>query len=292
MNNPCNAPADEKTVTFEVYHENSKQRRHDLEFNRRINLVNSNADFHQVIARSFKRYPGALFTPLPAVEPGEGPPFEWVAAFRRSIRRFTDTPLSLNALARLLYFGNGLSGHLDSNSHGVVQPVRAAPSAGALYPVEIYVAVMAVEGLERGLFHYAVDGHGIELLRPGDFGDVFSQATFDPATFSGAAVAFILTGVFNRAHFKYGERGYRFTLLEAGHICQNLLLAATSNKLAAVAVGGFIDDEVNELLDLDGVDEAALYLLAAGHPAERPTSQENRPGEVVEKLLGALQSPD
>jgi SagB-type dehydrogenase family enzyme len=292
MNIRDSTPAGEKTVAFEVYHENSKQRRHDLEFNRRINLVNTNADFHQVMARSFKGYPGALFTPLPVVEPAEGPPFERVAALRRSIRRFNGEPLRLDALARLLYFGNGLSGHLDSTSHGSVQPVRAAPSAGALYPVEIYAAVMAVEGLEPGLFHYAVDRHGMELLRPGNFAGLFSETTFDPATFSRAAVAFVLTGVFTRAHFKYGERGYRFTLLEAGHVCQNLLLAATSQELGAVAVGGFIDDEVNELLDLDGVDEAALYLVAAGHPAERPTSRENKPGEIVDKLLGALQSPD
>ena len=290
MNPQDRAVVDEKTLTFEVYHENSKQRRHDLEFNRRINLVNTSAGFHQVIARAFKGYPGALFTPLPVVEPVEGAPFERVAALRRSIRRFTGAPLRLDALARLLYFGNGLSGRLDSTSHGVVQPVRAAPSAGALYPVEIYAAVIAVEGLESGLFHYAVDRHGLELLRPGNFAGLFSEMTFDPATFSGAAVAFILTGVFNRAHFKYGERGYRFTLLEAGHICQNILLAATAQELGAVAVGGFIDDEVNELLDLDGFDEAAVYLVAAGHPGVRPVSREDKPGEIVDRLLSALQS--
>jgi SagB-type dehydrogenase family enzyme len=281
---------DEKTLAFEIYHENSKQRRHDLEFNRRINLVNTSADFHQVIARAFKGYPGALFTPLPVVESVGDVPFERLAVLRRSIRRYTGASLRLDALARLLYFGGGLSGRLDSTSHGIVQRVRAAPSAGALYPVEIYAAVMAVEGLEAGLFHYAVDRHGMELLRRGNFARQFSEMTFDPATFSRAAVAFVLTGVFNRAHFKYGERGYRFTLLEAGHICQNMLLAATAQELGAVAVGGFIDDEVNELLDLDGVDEAAVYLVAVGHPAVRPVPREDNPGDIVDRLLGALQT--
>jgi SagB-type dehydrogenase family enzyme len=291
MDRADDALADERNnILFELYHENSKQRRHDIEFNRRINLLNNNADFHQVMARTFKFYPGAAFTPLPAVEPGEGPPFERVVALRRSIRRFSGASLRLDALARLVYFGNGLSGQLDASSHGIVQPVRAAPSGGALYPVEIYAAVMAVEGLEPGLYHYAVDRHGLEFLRPGRWEGVLSEITFDSATFSRAAVAFILTGMFGRAHFKYGERGYRFTLLEAGHICQNILLAATAQELGAVAVGGFIDDEMNELLDLDGVDEAAVYLVAAGHPALRPAPQEEGPGEIVDKLLGELYS--
>jgi SagB-type dehydrogenase family enzyme len=288
MYNDDEIAASETPILFELYHESSKQRRHDLEFNRRIGLVNNSPNIHQVMARAFKSYPGAAFTPLPSVTPGEGLPFERVLALRRSIRRFTGRALHLDALARLVYFADGLSGQLDATDHGVVQPVRMAPSGGALFPIEVYLAVIAVDGLEPGLYHYAVDRHGLELLRPGSFSQQLSEITFDSETFSRAAVVFILTGFFGRSHFKYGERSYRFTLLEAGHICQNILLAAVAQSLGAVAVGGFIDDEVNELLDVDGVEEAAIYMIAAGHPATRPTPTEQGAEELINQLLSAL----
>ena len=285
MNDQTDVAAEERILTFELYHENSKQRRNDLAFNRRIYEVNNNPDIHRVLARSFKSYPAATFTALPPVAPDEG--FEKTLASRRSIRRFTTEPLQLHQLARLLHFGCGITGRLDPDDHDNSQPVRAAPSAGALYPVETYVAVMAVEGLQRGLYRYAVDRRGLELLQHGSLADALSEATSDPATFSNSACVFILAGAFGRSHFKYGERGYRFTLFEAGHICQNILLTATSQGLGAVAVGGFVDDEVNAMLDLDGVDEASLYLIAAGHPAPRPAK---RPAEFVDRILMALSS--
>ena len=284
MDKPHDTAADDRALVFELYHENSKQRRHDLEFNRRINAVNGNPDFHRVIARAFKTYPGSPFTPLPSVEPADGPAFDRVALQRRSIRRFSGAPLRLEELARLLYFGGGVTGRLDASSHGIVQPVRAAPSGGALFPVEMYAAVLAGEGLEAGIYHYAIDRHGLELLQTGDVAEALSSATSDPATCSRAALALILTGVFGRGHFKYGERAYRFALLEAGHICQNILLAATALGLGAVPIGGFVDDEVNDLLDLDGVDEAVIYMAMVGHPASRPAD------DVVDRLLGTLWS--
>jgi SagB-type dehydrogenase family enzyme len=285
MNKEEQALAHEKTILYEVYHENSKQRRHDLEFNRRINLVTNNADFHQMLAKVFKSYPGAVFSPLPVVLPRNSTTLERVLSLRRSIRRFNAAPIGLDVMARLVYFGNGLSGQLDASSHEVVQPVRTAPSAGALYPVEIYAAVMAVDGLEAGLYHYAVDRHGLELLRLGNLQAELTEMTFDPATFLRAAAVLILTAVFGRTYFKYGERGYRFALLEAGHICQNILLEATAQELGAVAVGGFIDDEVNEMLDLDGFDEAAVCLIAVGHPAIRPARTTEK---IIDQVLGTL----
>jgi SagB-type dehydrogenase family enzyme len=205
---------------------------------------------------------------------------------RRSIRRFDGQPLSLRELTQLLYFSAGVTGWLDPSEPGLVQPVRAAPSGGALYPIEVYAAVIAVEGLERGLYHYAVDRKGLELLQLGNPVERLSEATSDFATISRAAVVFVLTGMFGRSHFKYGERAYRFALLEAGHICQNVLLEATALKLGAVAIGGFIDDKINEILDLDGIDEAATYLIAVGRPAVRPDVTPS--DSAVDRLLGAL----
>jgi SagB-type dehydrogenase family enzyme len=284
MDQSRDAAANDQPLVFELYHENSKQRRHDFEFNRRINVVNNNVELHRVIARTFKSYPGSPYTPLPVVEPADGPAFERVAAERRSIRRFSGAPSSLDQLARLLFFGNGLTGRLDATSHGIVQPVRAAPSGGALFPIEIYVAVTAVDGLEAGIYHYAVDRHGLELRHTGDVVTTLSAATSDPATCARAAVTIILAGVFGRGHFKYGERAYRFALLEAGHICQNVLLTATALGLGAVPIGGFVDDEVNALLDVDGVDEAVVYMAAVGQPAPRDRTA------LVDQVLGTLWS--
>jgi SagB-type dehydrogenase family enzyme len=282
-------PPDEEAILFELYHENSKQRRHDLRFAQRIYLLNSSATFHRVAAGAFKHYPGAEFTPLPAVEAGEGTSFERVAARRRSVRRFTGAPLRLDELARLAYFGNGITGRIDTGGGEVRQPVRAAPSGGALYPVEMYAAVIAVDGLPSGLYHYAVDRHGMELLRPGGWAAPLSAMTSDEAVFSKAAVAFVLTGVVGRSHFKYAERAYRFALLETGHICQNILLTATALGLGAVAVGGFIDDEVNDMLGLDGLDEASVYVVAVGRPAPRPVVVGDETAEgLVDRLLVTL----
>lgn len=168
------------------------------------------------------------------------------------------------------------------------QPVRAAPSGGAVYPLEVYLVVAAVDGLDAGIYHYAIDRHALELLRSGTFGEVLVSAASDHATFTRAAVTLVLAGIFGRSHFKYGERGYRFTLLEAGHICQNMLLTVTELGLGAVPVGGFIDEDVNALIDLDGVDESVLYLIPVGRPAARPGEGPGEGSSVVERLLSSL----
>lgn len=257
-------------VLFELYHEASKQRPHDLAFAQRIFAVNHNEQMHEVLTRAFKFYPGARAANLPRVAPDPG--VERALAERRSIRRFTGAALSLDQLTRLVSFAAGVTGTLDPTGGGVVQPVRAAPSGGALYPVELYVLLSAVDGLEPGVYHYRVDRHAIEMLREGDPRARLSQQTSDPETFTKAAVTFALTANFGRSHFKYGERAYRFSLLEAGHLCQNLLLMATSLGLGAVPVGGFLDDDLHDLLGVDGVDEAAIYLVATGVPALRPAA--------------------
>lgn len=272
----------------ELYHENSKQRPFDVEFNRRIYLMNSNAAFHKIMSRAFKSYPGAEFIPMPAVVPGEGAPFERVATMRRSIRRFDGQALTLEELARLLNFSAGITGRLDAAEDGTVQPVRAVPSGGALYPVEVYVCVMAVEGLRPGLYHYAVDRRGLECVRLEALTERLCEATSDRALMSRAAAVFVLAGTFGRSHFKYGERGYRFSLLEAGHLCQNLLLEATTLELGAVPVGGFADDEINAILDIDELDEAAIYLIAAGRPAARPGVGAQTTERLIDNLLSAL----
>ena len=212
----------------------------------------------------YKRYPGAAIAALPPVTPGTlsvGPPTGETIAARRSIRSFAVSALTLEELSRLLYLTAGITAGLHGNAR------RAAPSSGALYPIEVYVVVHRVEGLEPGIYHYAYEPHALELVRPGDFrGTVVEQGLAQ--TFLGeAGVVLFLTQILQRMRPKYQDRSYRYGLLEAGHVGENAYLAATSMGLGACGVGAFMDDAINEMLGVDGVEEAALYMLAVGRPA-------------------------
>lgn len=278
----------------ELYHENSKQRRNDLDFNRRVYLANSNPDFHLLLARAFKHYPGAVRIDLADVpeERATDNSAEGLALLRgrRSVRRFEDRALGLADVSRLLQATAGITGLLEASDGGANQPVRAAPSAGALYPIETYLACLQVEGVDPGVYHYRVDRHALERVAGGTPRPVLAEATFDPRLLENAAVALVFTGVFGRSAFKYGERGYRFALLEAGHMCQNALLAARLLGLGGVPVGGFIDDEINALLDLDGVDEAALYMSVIGHPVPEAASADMEEADMEEAAARFLRN--
>ena len=175
---------------------------------------------------------------------------------RRSTRDYSDEPLSLEELSCLLYAAQGITEHRWG--------LRAAPSAGALYPIELYTVVHDVTGLDPGTYHYAVQEHGLELLQRGDFRAAMMQAGLWQTFLGDANVCFVLSAIFQRTRWKYRERTYRYVLLEAGHIGQNLYLTATSMRLGACAVGAFLDDDLNDLLGLDGRAEAALYIVSIG----------------------------
>ncbi len=265
-------PPDEPPTLSELFHENSKQKRYDHAFFRRIASVNASPALHSLLANVYKRYPGAALMPLPAAANRLAGGFEQLAAARRSVRRFTGAQIDQSELARLLFCGSGITGELTFPGEGTGQPVRAAPSGGALYPIEVYPIVRSVADLEPGVYHYHSRLHALEQVSPGESSILLGEAANDPMLFANASVTIALTAMFTKTKFKYGERGYRFALLEAGHIAQNLLLAATSAGLGATAIGGFIDDEVNALIGIDGVEEAALYLIPIGHPVEPAAS--------------------
>lgn len=205
----------------------------------------------------YKTYPGQPRVPLPRGPATGGLSVEEAILRRRSHRDFTDKPLSLSNLSHLLQMAAGIT----EPSY----PLRAAPSAGALYPIEIYVVVSRVERLPPGIYHFAVWEHTLEVLREGDFRFPMVAAAVGQDMPGEAAVTFVLSGIFQRTRWKYRERAYRYVLLEAGHIGENLYLASTSLGLGCVAIGAFFDDQVNDLLGLDGAAEAALYLLCVGH---------------------------
>jgi SagB-type dehydrogenase family enzyme len=142
--------------------------------------------------------------------------------------------------------------------------LRAAPSAGALYPIETYLVIHRLADLEPGLYHYALPDQQLEQLRTGDLRQEIVQQGLMQEFLGQANLVLVFTAVLQRLRWKYQERSYRYALLEAGHLGQNLYLAATSMGLGACAVGAFLDDGLNAMLGLDGQEEAAVYMLAAG----------------------------
>jgi SagB-type dehydrogenase family enzyme len=144
---------------------------------------------------------------------------------------------------------------------GIVR--RPVPSGGALYPLEIYILALDVRGLEPSVAHYNPFRHRLELLAPLNAGRA-SAALVDPALVDGAAALVVITAMFWRARFKYGVRGYRFALLEAGHVVQNAVLAAAALGMPALPVGGFYDRRLDALVGADGLDEASVYALLVG----------------------------
>jgi SagB-type dehydrogenase family enzyme len=257
----------------ELYHENSKLRRIDQEHFSWITFVGAAQSIRETLAKPFRTFRGKPRVRLTSPEdcPASGMAFEDIVRNRVSVREF-EGPVTADQVAGILHSGYGVT---RPAADGEALPeYRATPSAGALYPLEIYLFAFDIDGLSPGLYHYAVREHSLEQLVAGGFKKQLSEITMAGDILAGAGGLVIISGVFGRTRFKYGKQAYRFVLFEAGHVSQNLMLAATSLSLGSVAIGGFIDDELNSLLGMDGVNEAALYLLAFGNPKiDRPGGQ-------------------
>jgi len=205
----------------------------------------------------YKVYPDANKIELPKPE-YKGMTVEEAIKKRRSIRNYSTKPISKAQLSQLLFAAQGVTGKM----HG--KALRTAPSAGALYPFEIYIIVNNIEDLPRGLYHYSVLDHSLEPVKSGDFRRQITDAGLNQEMLGNAGVTFVLSAIFDRVRYKYGERGYRYVYMEAGHISQNIYLQAVSLGLGSVCVGAFSDEKVNKLIDVDGVKEAVIYLHPVG----------------------------
>jgi SagB-type dehydrogenase family enzyme len=187
---------------------------------------------------------------LPVPEAEASLTLEETIARRRSIREFTPEPLTMKELSLLLWAAQGVTDEAGK---------RAAPSAGALYPIEVYVADAG------GLYHYVPDGHRLEVLSSSDLRSELSSAALDQTAVGDAAAVFIISAVVERTAAKYGNRAERYVTLEAGHVGQNILLEAVALGLGAVPIGAFSDDSLAEVIGMED-GEAPLYVIPVGHP--------------------------
>lgn len=175
---------------------------------------------------------------------------------RRSVRDFSDEALTLAEISALMWAAQGITapGH------------RTAPSAGATYPLEIYLAAGNVETLAAGVYRYLPERHRLERVSEGDIRQRLSDAAVNQEWMNSAPVVAAIAAVFDRTAARYGRRAERYVDLEAGHAAQNLLLETTVLGLGATPVGAFDDAEVSRLLQLP-VGETPLYLIPLGRPA-------------------------
>jgi SagB-type dehydrogenase family enzyme len=177
---------------------------------------------------------------------------------RESRRDFGGDPISLAALSGILEYSCGIVG-------GRGKSARAQPSGGGRYPIEAYPIVFRGSNeLPAGVYHYNVKDHALEALWPRAFAreEILDLFTYEWA--ADASLAIILSAVFDRTQAKYGERGYRYIMIEAGHIGQNVYLASTALWLKCCALGGTRDAHLEKLIDIDGITESVVYGLVVG----------------------------
>lgn len=207
----------------------------------------------------YKVYDGTQKTIELPVPRKKGGPGIWATLdARRTRRTYRPEPMDLKDLAQLLWAANG------KTKEGREAVLRTAPSAGALYPIEVYVMVNDVDGLDGGIYHYDVPGHRLALLRDGDYSETAAHAALGQTMLAKCGAVIFLTAIIERTRWKYRQRAYRYIYLDAGHIGQNVCLAAGGLGLGACPIGAFYDDELNAVLGVDGTEETVVYAFTVG----------------------------
>jgi SagB-type dehydrogenase family enzyme len=169
---------------------------------------------------------------------------------RRSVRDYKRDPLSLEQVSQLLWAASGRNLYR-----------RTAPSAGATYPLEIYLVVGKVEGLEPGIYHYSFPTHSLEMTKEQDIRNRLSRAALGQEMIEEAPIDIVIVADYNRTASHYGQRGSRYVHMEVGHVGQNVSLQANGLSLGTVMIGAFEDEQVKEVL---GIKEEPLYIIPVG----------------------------
>lgn len=177
---------------------------------------------------------------------------------RRSFRDFSESALTLEAVSQLLWAAQGITAEWGG---------RTAPSAGGLYPLEVYLIAGNVDGLAAGVYKYRPEGHELVKVRDGDLRDKLAAASLDQTWVKEAAINIIISAIYERTTGKYGERGIRYVHMEAGHSAQNIYLQTTALDLGMVTIGAFQDDQVKEIAGMTE-NESPLYVIPLGRKKE------------------------
>lgn len=191
---------------------------------------------------------------LPDVKKDGEMSLEKALTLRRSIRSYSSEPLSLFELSQLLWSAQGIT-----NERGF----RTAPSAGATFPLEMFVVVNNVNQLKRGIYHYNPHDNTLEVIHLKDISSELMRASLSQSMIAEAGAVLVFGAIFDRTTERYGERGIRYVHNEIGHASQNVHLQAAVLNLGTVVIGAYRDDEVEEILNLDP-DIRVLYMMPVG----------------------------
>jgi len=215
-----------------------------------------------------KRYRDVEVIELPKPEFPRRISVEDAILLRRSVRKFADEPITLEQLSCILFLTAGISGW-SYGAYGYRQfPLRTYPSAGALQPVELYVSAHRVTGLRPGIYHYNPLDHTLEKLKEGDFSKQLIDIALGQEHAGEAPATIIMTVYWARTRWKYGDRAYRYAMLDAGFAGENLYLACVALGLGTCAIGAFYEEELCQLLGIDCSDEIPVLMFPVGKPAE------------------------
>jgi SagB-type dehydrogenase family enzyme len=212
----------------------------------------------------YKIYPGAASIPLPRDLNLSSTPT--LAALSSYMPADFSAPIDTEALTRILFCADGLTRHRRMGPDDY--HFRAAPSAGALYPIEIYVAASAVDGLETGLYHFSPADLRMAGLRRGDWRSYIADAAARRPSIRNARAVIALSAIYWRSEWKYRARAYRYCYWDAGTLLANLLAAAAAEEISAEVLTAFEDPKLEELLGIDGEREGMIALVALGHTDE------------------------
>ena len=277
-------PGGNEERLWELFHENSKISRY-TQTPSKEEVRSRMRKFHDSIP--FEGYPRVnlshSFAPLSL-------PLEKAITTRTSARNFSRCELTLEQIGTLFFYAYGVTRKNTDTSFP--WPFRVVPSGGALYPLEIFFHTASLKGHPSGIYHYNAAEHCLRHLQDGDDTQRISLALVQPELAQGNSLIIFLTAIFERSTFKYGERGYRFILLEAGHVAQNLNLVANALGLGCVNIGGYRDREIDEYLDLDGITHSTVYMIAIGGKTDTSDNGSKSDGTATQPHASERSSSD
>lgn len=199
--------------------------------------------------------PGETIVKLPPPRHNSETSLEKAILKRRSIREYKDEPLTISEISQLLWAAQGVT---DKD-----RGLRTAPSAGALYPLEVYLAVFKADGLEDGVYKYKPDSQELVKTVEGDKKEELFRAALEQSSVKEAGAVIVFAAVYERTTVKYGERGRKYVHIEVGHAAQNVYLQVVSLNLGAVVIGAFDDGEIKRIMGMSE-NEEPLYIMPVG----------------------------
>jgi SagB-type dehydrogenase family enzyme len=238
-----------------LFHENSKTSELDMLATGQLSASKGTPS----VPLGFHEYPSV---PLPEALTLLELPVGHAIQFRFTPRELERVTIPLQDLSTILYCAYGIS--RDSSETEWQRPLHTVPSAGAAYPLELFFYTRSIDGLPPGLYYYSPVEHHVVRLREGDQTAKIASVLVNKTHSVSASIILFVGAMLQKSIEKYGDRGYRFALLEAGHLGQNVSLCCTALSLGCIHIGGYFDNKLDDWLGFDGLFQSVVYVIAIG----------------------------